>query len=115
MNALGFNEQQLQKMKNQPGFVAALDQSGGSTPKALAAYGIKEGSWPDEVEMFAIVHRMRTRIINSPSFNGLSLPTSFYPSIRFTPSHIHMSRCQPRQMVCQPGSPSPFLPMNPPM
>ena len=44
MNALGFNEQQLQKMKNQPGFVAALDQSGGSTPKALAAYGIKEGS-----------------------------------------------------------------------
>jgi fructose-bisphosphate aldolase class I len=70
MNALGFNEQQLQKMKHQPGFVAALDQSGGSTPKALAAYGIKEGSWSGEDEMFAIVHRMRTCIITSPSFNG---------------------------------------------
>jgi fructose-bisphosphate aldolase class I len=70
MNALGFNEQQLQKMKSQSGFVAALDQSGGSTPKALAAYGIKEGAWSDEDEMFAIVHRMRTRIVTSPSFNG---------------------------------------------
>ena len=70
MNALGFNEQQLQKMRTQPGFVAALDQSGGSTPKALAAYGIKEESWANEEEMFAIVHQMRTRIITSPSFNG---------------------------------------------
>jgi len=70
MNAPGLNEQQLEKMKNQPGFVAALDQSGGSTPKALAAYGIKEGSWSNEDEMFAIVHEMRTRIITSPSFNG---------------------------------------------
>ncbi len=70
MNALGFNEQQLQKMRAQPGFVAALDQSGGSTPKALAAYGIKEGSWGDQEEMFAIVHRMRGRIITSPSFDG---------------------------------------------
>jgi fructose-bisphosphate aldolase class I len=64
------NEQQLQKMKNQPGFVAALDQSGGSTPKALAAYGIKEGAWSNNDEMFAIVHQMRSRIITSPSFNG---------------------------------------------
>ena len=70
MNSLCVNEQQLQKMKSQPGFVAALDQSGGSTPKALAAYGIKEGSWSDEEEMFAIVHRMRTRVITSPSFDG---------------------------------------------
>jgi len=70
MNALGLNEQQLQKMKTQPGFVAALDQSGGSTPKALAAYGIKEGAWSNEQEMFAIVHQMRTRIITSPSFTG---------------------------------------------
>ena len=70
MNALGFNEQQLHKMRTRPGFVAALDQSGGSTPKALAAYGIKEGSWSDEDEMFAIVHRMRSRIITSPSFDG---------------------------------------------
>jgi len=70
MSSLGFDEQQLQKMRNQPGFVAALDQSGGSTPKALIAYGIPEGSWSDEEEMFAIVHRMRTRIITSPSFDG---------------------------------------------
>ena len=59
MNAPGLNERQIQKMKTQPGFVAALDQSGGSTPKALAAYGIKEGSWSNENEMFEIVHQMR--------------------------------------------------------
>lgn len=70
MNLSDVNEQQLQKMKTQPGFVAALDQSGGSTPKALAAYGIKEGAWANEEEMFAIVHQMRTRIITSPSFTG---------------------------------------------
>ena len=70
MNALGLNEEQLQKMKAQPGFVAALDQSGGSTPKALAAYGIKEGSWSNDSQMFEIVHQMRTRIITSPSFTG---------------------------------------------
>src|SRR5215216_6197390 len=70
MNGLPINEQQLQKMKAQPGFVAALDQSGGSTPKALAAYGIKEGTWSNEEEMFAIVHQMRAQIIMSPSFGG---------------------------------------------
>jgi fructose-bisphosphate aldolase class I len=69
MNTVNFNEQQLHKMRHQPGFVAALDQSGGSTPKALAAYGIEEGSWSDEDAMFGIVHRMRTRIITSPSFD----------------------------------------------
>src|SRR5215469_2747412 len=57
-------------MKTDPGFIAALDQSGGSTPHALRAYGIKEGAWSNEAEMFALVHRMRTRIITSPSFNG---------------------------------------------
>ncbi len=70
MNAPGLNERQIQKMKTQPGFVAALDQSGGSTPKALAAYGIKEGSWSNDNEMFEIVHQMRARIITSPSFTG---------------------------------------------
>jgi fructose-bisphosphate aldolase, class I len=64
------NEQQLQKMKSHPGFIAALDQSGGSTPKALAHYGIKETAWSSEDEMFAIVHQMRTRMITSPGFNG---------------------------------------------
>ena len=63
-------EQQLQKMKTHPGFIAALDQSGGSTPKALSLYGIKENAWSNEAEMFAIVHKMRTRIITSPSFTG---------------------------------------------
>lgn len=62
--------QQLQKMKTSPGFVAALDQSGGSTPKALTSYGIKENTWSNEAEMFALVHQMRTRIITSPSFTG---------------------------------------------
>src|SRR5437867_1103033 len=70
MKSLGFNEQQLQKMKTHPGFIAALDQSGGSTLSALRLYGIKEGAWSNEDEMFAIVHQMRTRIIISPSFTG---------------------------------------------
>jgi fructose-bisphosphate aldolase, class I len=64
------NQQQLEKIKTQPGFIAALDQSGGSTPGALKAYGIREGSWSNEEEMFALVHQMRTRIITSPSFTG---------------------------------------------
>src|SRR5262249_32486873 len=70
MKSIGLNEQQLQKMKSHPGFIAALDQSGGSTPKALALYGIKEGAWSNEDGMFAIVHQMRTRMITSPSFSG---------------------------------------------
>src|SRR6516162_6808140 len=70
MKSISSNEQQLQKIKSHPGFIAALDQSGGSTPKALALYGIKEGAWSNEDEMFTIVHQMRTRMITSPSFNG---------------------------------------------
>src|SRR5262245_9734666 len=70
MSSPGLNEQQLRKMKSERGFVAALDQSGGSTPKALVAYGIKENAWSNEDEMFALVHQMRTRIITSPSFDG---------------------------------------------
>jgi len=64
------NEEQLQKMKTHPGFIAALDQSGGSTPHALALYGINDHSWVDDDEMFDLVHQMRTRIITSPSFTG---------------------------------------------
>jgi fructose-bisphosphate aldolase, class I len=70
MNAMKFDEQQLQQMKTHPGFIAALDQSGGSTPKALQLYGIKEGAWSNEQEMFDLVHRMRARIITSPAFTG---------------------------------------------
>jgi fructose-bisphosphate aldolase class I len=64
------NAEQLQKVKTQPGFIAALDQSGGSTPGALRAYGIKDGAWSSEEEMFSLVHQMRTRIITSPAFTG---------------------------------------------
>jgi len=70
MKVLELHEEQLQKIKAQPGFIAALDQSGGSTPGALKAYGLKESAWSNEEEMFALVHQMRTRIITSPSFNG---------------------------------------------
>ena len=70
MTSRGWNEQQLQKMKNQPGFIAALDQSGGSTPHALVLYGIKDHAWADDDEMFDLVHQMRTRLISSPSFTG---------------------------------------------
>ena len=62
--------ERLRQMKSRPGFVAALDQSGGSTPSALRAYGTKEGAWSNDEEMFALVHQMRTRIITSPSFTG---------------------------------------------
>ena len=67
---MGSFAQQLEKMKKSPGFIAALDQSGGSTPKALATYGIKQGAWSNDEEMFDIVHQMRTRIMTSPSFTG---------------------------------------------
>lgn len=61
---------QRTKIASAPGFIAALDQSGGSTPKALGLYGIKDGSWSSEEEMYGIVHAMRTRIITSPAFSG---------------------------------------------
>ena len=64
------SEQQQQKIATGPGFIAALDQSGGSTPKALGIYGITPDAWSNDDEMFAIVHAMRTRIITSPAFNG---------------------------------------------
>jgi fructose-bisphosphate aldolase class I len=70
MSTPSIKEQQEQKIKTQPGFIAALDQSGGSTPKALHAYGIKEGEWSNDEEMFALVHKMRARIITSAKFNG---------------------------------------------
>ncbi|KAF5087916.1 fructose bisphosphate aldolase [Acetobacterium wieringae] len=62
------NMLQLERMKNDNGFIAALDQSGGSTPKALAIYGIPKEAYADEAEMFQMVHEMRTRIMKSPAF-----------------------------------------------
>ncbi len=64
------NEKQFDKVKNGKGFIAALDQSGGSTPKALAAYGVNEDAYSNEDEMFTLVHDMRTRIITSPAFDA---------------------------------------------
>lgn len=64
------NTEQLEKARSGAGFIAALDQSGGSTPKALKLYGISEDSYSGEDEMFDLVHQMRTRIITSPAFGG---------------------------------------------
>jgi fructose-bisphosphate aldolase class I len=64
------NEQQFTKVKEHDGFIAALDQSGGSTPKALKLYGVGEDEYSNESEMFDRIHDMRTRIVTSPSFNG---------------------------------------------
>jgi len=64
------NEQQAERMTSGQGFVAALDQSGGSTPKALRQYGISDDAWSSEKEMFDLIHEMRSRIITSPAFTG---------------------------------------------
>jgi len=63
-------DDQLNKVRTQQGFIAALDQSGGSTPKALKLYGVGEDAYSNEDEMYAAVHAMRTRIVTSPAFNG---------------------------------------------
>ena len=64
------NSQQFDRMKSGLGFIAALDQSGGSTPKALKLYGLSEADYKNESEMFDLVHQMRTRIIKSPAFTS---------------------------------------------
>lgn len=64
------NQEQRNRIRSGKGFIAALDQSGGSTPKALHAYGIEESAFKNDEEMFDLVHEMRTRIIKSPSFNS---------------------------------------------
>ena len=63
-------DQQLEKVRTEPGFIAALDQSGGSTPKALGLYGVTPDAWSDEEGMYTVVHAMRTRIMTSPAFTG---------------------------------------------
>ena len=64
------NDHQLEKIRDRDGFIAALDQSGGSTPKALRLYGVDENAYSGDDEMFSIIHGMRTRIVTSPSFDG---------------------------------------------
>ena len=64
-----FSEQH-ERVRTEPGFIAALDQSGGSTPKALQQYGLAESAWSNDDEMFDLVHAMRARLITSPAFNG---------------------------------------------
>ncbi|MFI4873803.1 MAG: fructose bisphosphate aldolase [Blastopirellula sp. JB062] len=70
MSSFVGDDQQFRKIKSGAGFIAALDQSGGSTPKALHAYGLQDDAWSNDDEMFALVHQMRSRIITSPSFSG---------------------------------------------
>jgi len=70
MKDINMNSAQLAQMKNGKGFIAALDQSGGSTPKALSLYGVQPESYSGEAAMFDLVHQMRTRIIKSPSFTS---------------------------------------------
>ena len=65
--------EKLEKMRNRKGFIAALDQSGGSTPKALKLYGIDENEYSNDAEMFDLIHKMRTRIIKSPAFNDTKI------------------------------------------
>ena len=64
------DQQMMAKIESGNGFIAALDQSGGSTPKALKGYGVDEGAWSNDEEMFGLIHQMRTRIITAPSFGG---------------------------------------------
>ena len=67
---MAVNQQQLDRIASGKGFIAALDQSGGSTPKALKLYGIEESEYAGDAEMFDLVHRMRSRIVTSPAFSG---------------------------------------------
>lgn len=67
---MAVNQQQRDRIASGKGFIAALDQSGGSTPRALGLYGIESSAWSNEEEMFDLVHQMRTRIVTSPAFNG---------------------------------------------
>ena len=67
---MAVNQEQLDRIRSGQGFIAALDQSGGSTPKALKLYGINEDAYANEAEMFDLVHKMRTRIVTSPAFTG---------------------------------------------
>ena len=67
---MSISETQAAKIRNTPGFIAALDQSGGSTPKALKLYGIEENTYSGETQMMDLVHQMRSRIVTSPVFNG---------------------------------------------
>ncbi len=64
------NDKMMAQIKDGKGFIAALDQSGGSTPKALKGYGIEEGAWSNDEEMFGLIHQMRSRIITAPSFGS---------------------------------------------
>ncbi len=82
---------QLEHMTNGRGFIAALDQSGGSTPKALELYGIRKGSYNDDVEMYDLVHAMRERIVTSPSFTGAHI----LGAILFEKTMDRTFACQP--------------------
>ena len=86
-------DQQMQRIETQPGFIAALDQSGGSTPKALLNYGVAEDAYSNDAEMFDAVHAMRTRIVTSPSFSGEHVMGAIL--FEMTMSHFAMGAVKP--------------------
>lgn len=87
------NQEQLKIMKNKDGFIAALDQSGGSTPKALDAYGVGEAEYSSNDEMFTLVHDMRTRILTSPSFTSDKIIGVILPRMRIRKPTILIVGC----------------------
>lgn len=87
------NQEQLKIMKNKDGFIAALDQSGGSTPKALDAYGVGEDEYSSNDEMFTLVHDMRTRILTSPSFTSDKIIGVILPRMRIRKPTILIVGC----------------------
>ena len=90
------NEQQLARIRDEDGFVAALDQSGGSTPKALRLYGVSEDEYSNDAEMFDRIPEMRTRIVTSPSFGG----DRIMGAILFENTMDPTSRASPRRRTC---------------
>ena len=78
------NEKMLAQMANKQGFIAALDQSGGSTPGALRQYGVPDGAYSGDAEMFKLMHEMRVRIITAPSFTGEKVIGAILFEVRWT-------------------------------
>ena len=90
------NQDQASRMRTGRGFVAALDQSGGSTPKALGLYGIGEDRYSNEAEMFDLIHQMRARIVQSPAFTGERI----LGAILFEQTWSARSQASPRRTTC---------------
>ncbi len=91
--AMPTNDQMARQMAAKPGFIAALDQSGGSTPGALRRYGIPDDAYSDDAAMFRLVHEMRVRIITAPAFSGDRVIGAILFEVRWTDAY--------RKHLCQ--------------